>query len=181
MSNKFIIQFEKNKHNLCLLHIDDPRFNNCDFNSIDNIKKYRLCDDINADDLNTLIVCSSELTPIVFYQDNDYLRCIETNKYICALNSKFECRGGSILFLSHNKYYAVVFGSLNIQNINEKEYLYFIKSLGYPGYGHDAGLICPRGKGTDKYKVGSTENGPVIAYHIEPVAPLWKMKKIDIP
>lgn len=179
--NKFIIEYKNTKHRFCLMNIDDASFNSGE--KLEIIKKHRnyQChiNDNTKENLDTLIVASSELEPLVFYRQDDYLKCSKTNYYVCCLHSKYECCGGSILFLSENIKYAINFGKDNIDNINTNNHLFFIKSKIYPGWGHPAGLICPRGGGCCKHK-GSVEKGPIIAYHIEPLSKKWEIEAIPV-
>ena len=47
---------------------------------------------------DNIVVSSNLLKPLVFYMNDNFLRCSETNKYLCCFSLNRLCCGGSPIF-----------------------------------------------------------------------------------
>jgi hypothetical protein len=86
-------------------------------------------EEVSEEDKLKMLVVSDILEPLTFYFDKPYLKCSKTHKYVCCTELKWECGGGSFLFLSYSKMCAIEFPDI------KSEFLYYTKSLVYPGRG----------------------------------------------
>ena len=126
-----------------------------------------LYNSVSDSDKDNVIVTSNKLEPLVFYMEDNYIKCCKTNKYICCFGkSKYgnrQCCGGANFFLSHNKELATKFNTELVNDLLSKkkeESLFWCKSRCYPRGGYPG----------DGVMLGSTggrlnEEGPVISYH----------------
>lgn len=130
---------------------------------------------VDKKDCENIIVVSSELKPLTFIIDGDYIRCSETKKYVCSFSHNRSCCGGAPLFLSHNEKCAIQFDrdniDLNLNDPNKELVLWFNKSLVYPRPGYPGkGAIVPGGGRLSECR-------PMIAYHGPDVPQRWKIEK----
>ena len=86
-------------------------------------------EEVTEEDKQKILVVSDIYKPITFYFDKPYLKCSKTHKYVCCTELKYECGGGSYLFLSYSKNCAIEFSSI------DSGLIHYTKSLVYPGRG----------------------------------------------
>jgi hypothetical protein len=86
-------------------------------------------EEVSDEDKKKILVVSNISEPLTFYFDKPYLKCSKTHKYVCSTELKWECGGGSYLFLSYSKNCAIEFPDV------KSGFLHYTKSLVYPGRG----------------------------------------------
>lgn len=138
-------------------------------------KKDPMYDNVSTEDKENIICLSSTQKPLSFYMDENYIRCVETNKYISTFeNNRIMC-GGAPLFLCDDKSLAIQFDLNNLKiNINdscEEIIFWYDKSRVYPrpGYPNKGIIVCSGG--------GQEESVPLIAYHSQRVLDPSKLSK----
>tara|TARA_B110001452_G_C15233537_1_gene427145 strand:+ start:2374 stop:2940 length:567 start_codon:yes stop_codon:yes gene_type:complete len=172
---KFKIKFIQKNMCLCLEQLEKvielcPRVIGLGMNSMGMRKVDPLFNTIDENDRDNIVVSSKKLKPIIFYLDGNFLRCSNTDKYLCCFSPNRQCGGGSPMFLSDNKNAAIYFDSNNLKNIltNKKENVFwFNKSRVYPRECYPGkGAVIPGGGGL-------LECGPMICYHNPNIPQRW--------
>lgn len=167
---------QKDKH-LCLENLNTviekhPGIISNGMNSMGKTVLDSMFNKFKEKDKDYIVVSSNLLKPLVFYMDDNFLRCSETNKYLCCFSLNRLCCGGSPIFLSDQKEAAIYFDTDNLKN-EETDALWFHKSRVYP---------------TDQYPgIGAVisgggsliESGPMICYHNPNVPQRWTVSQKD--
>ena len=176
---KFKIKYKQKDMYLCLENLNTviekcPRIIGSGMNSMGKKVLDPMFNKFNEKDRDNIVVSSKFLKPLVFYMDNNFIRCSETHKYLCCFSLNRLCCGGSPIFLSDQKEAAIYFDTDNLKNIlNNKKTgaFWFHRSRVYPRDCYPGKGVVISGGG------GLVESGPMICYHNPNVPKCWTISQ----